>query len=53
MSTLKRWIVSVQQEKNGGEFWLLSGIFIEYIEKNIIIAVLRKTIPIQLSFLDW
>ena len=48
MSTLKRWIVSVQQEKNYGEFWLLSGIFIEYIEKNIII-----TIPIQLSFLDW
>ena len=34
-------------------FWLLWGIFKEYIKQNVIIAVLKKAITIQLSFADW
>ena len=41
----------VQQEKYGS--WVLWGIFKEYIKQNIIMAVLRKVILIQLSFVDW
>ena len=33
--------VSLQQEKNNG-FWLLWGIFKEYMKQNFIMAVLRK-----------
>ena len=37
--------------KNDG-IWLLWGIFKEYIKQNIITAVLRKAMLIQLSFAD-
>ena len=42
MSILKRLILSLQPGKTDG-FWLLWGIFKEYINQNIIMAVLRKT----------
>ena len=38
--------------KNYG-FWVLWGIFKEYLKQNIIMPVLRKQILIQLSFADW
>ena len=38
--------------KNYG-FWVLWRIFKEYLKQNIIMAVLRKQILIQLSFADW
>ena len=36
--------------KNDGVWW---GIFKEYFKQNIITAVLRKAMLIQLSFADW
>ena len=37
---LKRWLLRLIQEKNDG-FWLMWGIFKEYIKQNIITTVLR------------
>ena len=39
-------------EKNY-EFWVLWGIFKEYIKQNIIMAVSTKANLIQLQFADW
>ena len=38
---MKRWNLNFQQEKNNW-YWLLWGIFKEYIKQNIVMAVLRK-----------
>ena len=46
---LKRWILSIQQKKDG--FWLLWGIFKKYIKQNIIMAVLRKANSYSVA--DW
>ena len=35
------------------EFWVLWGIFKEYIKQNIIMAVSTKANLIQLPFADW
>ena len=48
MSILKRLILSLQPGKNDG-FWLLRGIFKEYINQNIIMDVLRKTEEVDIE----
>ena len=47
------WLEKKGIKKKKDVFWLLRGIFNEYIKQNITMEVLTKKIYILLAFADW